>query len=791
MLPPVIRIETLVREGRLQEARRLGEDAVAADPYDEDAARALVDVYIDIEERCIETGVTAYMHEISDRIDQLLSSLGYRAEESRRRHARLRQTTLPGYNELHELEQLSARDGREYEAYIRARRLVADSCIAPELMEIYAVILYRWARVAMIDMVSRPLREAFFDYLALPLARPSRIHSLMLRLAIRGARKYPDFNFTRFFDLWNPRTLRDEDIVDPDRRYSLAAAAFELVIDSSDAYRFPELLERVKASAEVRMAIIREAFDTLVTRQIQAGDSGRAVDLLRLYASSTAIHAADRFHSHLLVSALRVMDGDDMWRFVEFFINWDASLLRDADYLVSGGGKSVPLASRAINRAFAAIKVDPQRHAHLLARFTDAFDCAVAASPHPDCELDVRRRAMLMSWMERGNEAVERMSAMAAMGHRSPAFWLDFADMVPSRETRLGLLALGALQLEDRNTVSDDSDVARLRLTLAQLLHLNGDDDGAATELRLSTAVAEPMARYNAVRSTLSASATPNYNNLLLYHRLAADALAVIYSSVRSVTMTVHSIHDRFIHLVSDTVPPVAVDTILWPLLSAMRPGDAVEVKRNESDVVMARPIDLAPYEALPSLYGIITDRTLIQCGGRAAPVRCDSLPQDEIGSTVKLNIYLDAEHNICGFNVKPASRQSVISLFDSKVTALVGMNGDTALLTAGPEGPDFNIPMTVPQLPGTVCRVSYYSDRQGCAVQIDFRILPADTPCGAIAAVSGRLDLHPDGTGTVRHVMVSGALAATVPRSSYVTATAIYNPVIRAWQALTLTTYT
>ncbi|MDE5635384.1 MAG: hypothetical protein K2I52_03635, partial [Muribaculaceae bacterium] len=317
------------------------------------------------------------------------------------------------------------------------------------------------------------------------------------------------------------------------------------------------------------------------------------------------------------------------------------------------------------------------------------------------------------------------------------------------------------------------------------------DDDSAATELQLSEAVAEPMARYGAIKSTLDPGAAPNYSNLRLYHRLAADALAVIYSSVKSVTMTVLSVGDRSAYLVSDSALPVAVDTVLWPLLSTLRPGDAVEVKRDDTGVVMARPLELAPYASLTALYGIVIGTTLVQCGGRAAPVECDASVPFECGSAVGLNIYLDVESRPRGINLVSAPRHKVLSLFDSVTAAVAVSTGRTSVLTAGPDGPDFTLDGS-PSMPlGAVCRVSYYTDRQGRAIPIDYQQMPSETPCAAVIAVSGRLDIHPDGSSTVRHVTVPEILAGTVPPSTYVTARAIYIPPSRTWQALSITPYT
>lgn len=783
-------IDSLAREGRLQEARRVGEEAVAADPHDDAALSALVGVYLEIESQCISTGVTCYLSEIDKRLDELIASMAD-GEKERRRHERLRLSMLPGYDEMSRLEALSARDGCECEAYEKAHDIFVAGNMLPRFHKIYATIIYRYARVAMTNPSSRPVRALLFEYLGLPVPRPSRVHSLVLRLAVRGARKYPDFNFTRFFDLWNPRTFRDDDIVDPEGKGSLAAAAFELVIDSDYAYEFPSLLDRVKASSARRMSIVREAFVNLISRQIKAGDTVRAIDLLELYARCAALHDADALHSRLLSLALRVMDREEMWRFVGFFINWNASLFRQADFepaVTADGRTTRPLATRAIDRCFAAVKADAGRHSHQLPSLLEAFDRVVALKLDANDELYARRRAMLLSLMERDDEAMDRMSSMASDGTRSAAFWLDFSEIVRSRELKMGLLALGALQHEQSRR--DDPDINMLRLRLARLLHIAGDDDGAATELEITRMAAEPMPLYGAVKSTLAPDATPDYSNEMLYHRLAAEALATIYRRVKSEYFSIIAISDNELTVACSACPPLLLDLRLWPLLSRMMPGANVEVKRTLRGVVMARPCDGKPFAPLAVHYGIVLDDSTVQCADIPEPVRADCLPAPR--RTVRASVYLDSEYKRQIVNAVEVPRSEAREHFRHVTAAIYSVESEMIGLSAGDSGPFFKVAPSVVAIGqiGAIRKLYFYTDRRGVNHVFDSVELPDITECEAVRQVSGRLTINRDGSGKIRDVLISRELIERtgLADNTFAACTAVMTPT--GPRAITLTPY-
>ncbi|MCM1449258.1 MAG: hypothetical protein NC082_02855 [Clostridiales bacterium] len=773
-------IENLAREGKLQEARRAGEEALAADPLDDRVLSALVSVYLEIESMCITNKVTCYLDDIAQRLDQLLAMVND-GEKSRTRHRQLLMKMQPGYEILSDLESLSARDGQEQAAYEAAHKLLLQGKLPPQLYEIYGTIIYRYARVLISQPTSRKVKVLLNEYLSLPLPRPSRLHSLILRLAVRCSRKFPDFKFVRFFALWDPALFRNDDLIHADNsNSSLAATAFELVIDSESPHELPELLGRVKAPPSQLMAIVREAFDNMVIRSIKDGDLQHAIDLLTLYSRHRSLHAPDARHSHLLTLALRIMDNDEMWRFVQFFVDWNPAYFTKSDYLPvsrTDGGSSQPLVHRALNRCFAALKKDVKRHEHLIGRVIEAYDSTMKNAPTPPDELSMRRRAMMLSWLERDNEAIERMCHMARKGQHSPDFWLDFASIVADKSCKAGLLAIALLECEN----SDDSrDIANIRLSLAQLLHHQGNDDGAITELEACRQVAEPMARYGAIKSTISPNAKPNYSNELLYHHLAAEALALIYNNVPTETMSAISHIDNIILLGSSDQPTVMVDTVIWPIARNIAPGDNLQIKREGTQLVMVNPIPgTRPYQAMHHRYGIITDNDKIQCTGRPEPVEADG-PTPPHGTTVSAALYLDAEYRFRATNIRQAPRSEALDRFDHMIAAVYSATDEKTLLSGGVNGPwlEVNPNLCNDNRLGAIHRATFYLDSRGRSHVIAIVPLPDETPCEAIISQSGRLEVN-DGQATVRDITVPSHILANsnIPSMTMVNCKTVASP--------------
>lgn len=766
-------IERLARKGQLQEARRAGEEAVAADPTDDGALAALVNVYLLIERQCIETGVTGYLDEIGARLDELVPMLGDGGKAAAR-HARNRLMLCPGFARMQELEVLSARDGHEEEAYTLARAIYDGGGMDRRLHEMYATIIYRYARVAMSGDSSRPVRALLLDYLALVVPRPSRIHSLMLRLAVRVARKFADFGFTRFFELWNPATFRPEDFgPDDDGKGSLAAIAVEIILDSDYAFELPRLMPMFGVAPEVVLATVREAYGRLIARQVRQGDVQRAVTLIELYGRHHAIHGADRHHNIILRQAIKTMRDDYTRHFVQFFIEWfDDSLATP---------ENVELLNDAIDRAFVIVKGDKERYEHLIGRLVEIYDAVAALSPGGESEVSVRRRALLMRWLEQDNEAVRRMSVMAAQpgGARSVSFWLDFADVVNDSAVRTGILALGVLRLGllDGREVSEEAAILMRRLKACMPV--------ADSNARLA---AEPVAPYGAV-NMYAAGDVAMYE--MTYHRLAAEALAVIYEDINSVIMSVTGMDNRLVTVAHASRTPVVIDTLEWPTLRDARPGDNVEVKCCNGRVVMARMADGERFKALKRVPGIVTDRGGLILVRQRAVSKMPPLPAP--GAAVSALIYLDAREQPAVYRFDPASRDDVVSMFAEAVVTVYERSGLTARFSAGPElfhgevsGDD-----VASLLPGDRITVRYHIGHDREVIVLGWRQADARARSEASRSVSGKLIVEESGDGRVRDVSVGHDLiaGAGVADGMYVACEAHHVPP-SSWRAHAVSAY-
>lgn len=660
-----------------------------------------------------------------------------------------------------------------------------------------AARIYRQAVALTGGESSRPVRALLLEYLTMVVPRPSDLHSQYLRLAVTVARTYPDFNFVRFFDMWGPQFLRPEDFTSPAGDNSLASEALELVIMSPEVSELPHLLSLLNCPVARRMSLMRECFDSIVTKMVEEKDYARAVDLLEQYAVHPALHGADVAHTHLLSLALKAMDGNERSRFVPFFSRWSLATMEPDDFVPAVGHDGLshrPLVARAIERCFEILKENPERYHAFMPSLLDNIE---SIPPGTDSEtLRVTRRSMLLEWMNRGDEAKSCMARHAAGRTRDAAFWLEYAAMAPTPAKALSILALGFLSCRDN---LEDSRRADLMLTLAQQLHVNGYEDAAATVIygydrdTHAGMVAEPVARYEAVKMTIDPHAVANYDNEMLYHRLAAEALDDIYYNVPGENMCVTRRDGDLITLSSSTALPVVVDVVLWPAANQLHIGDIVKVKRRDSEILMIRTlVDNIPFSTLQECVGIATDHNALQTALHPNPYPCDrplSIGEFYHGYKVKKfdgTVYVA---NLSRLEAKEAWKH-----FDRATAAVYTSDKDSAGLVT--EEWDAVVPASLLQecvtevaasLPGEVrvgglYKVYYYTDSHRRHVILRAEELPDDFSApGLISEVSGALEKPEDGSAVavVRGAVVSVELldSSSIDYGTYVRCRALCHP--------------
>lgn len=62
--------------------------------------------------------------------------------------------------------------------------------------------IYHYLKANVENMESQEARTLLACYIKMELEKPSLLHSLMLSVALRMAKRFTDFNFARFFDMW-------------------------------------------------------------------------------------------------------------------------------------------------------------------------------------------------------------------------------------------------------------------------------------------------------------------------------------------------------------------------------------------------------------------------------------------------------------------------------------------------------------------------------------------------------------------------------------------------------------
>lgn len=798
---PLLEMEKMRRAGDLAGARRLGEDVCASGNDSPELVRLLLDIYLDIRNECTRSGVTSIIAEIDSRVDELLLECR-QADRQAARYRALKLAELPGYDAIKGFDNLSLSAGHEEEAYNGVRSYMELNPVDPRFHEMVATILFRYLRADYGRMESITARRLLADYLALTVPRPSRLNSLMLRMAVRIARKFPDFNFVKFLCMWNPATMRPEDMP------ALATAALACVIDSPQASEFGRILELLPCRRAMKKEILCSAIRYLVKKAIKENDSSGASDLLSLYAAHESIHEKSAIHSEMLSLALRVMNNEHASRFPEFFVNWDPAFLRPEDFVpvTSRNGDTISsVATRAMSRCFSVIKNDVPRFSHLLPRVMQGFDSIAALFPEQVDELFERRVALMLAWIDCDDSAIDRFSSMARRPEpRSARFWLDFADVVNPRQLKMGIVALGII----RTNKVDDIDISELRLTLAQLLHFEGEDSRASLELKLyidelTAIAAEPSARYGAIAGTVNIETVPNISNELLYHTLAAEALEMIYNRFPRRLMCVLGVDgDRMSVSDGSSSSPVSLSLAKWPVVRRLRPGDNLSVRfDNEGRPVAVLPVDDVPYASLPDHYGCVvaTAPVKVHCAGKYEPILASSETPLANGMTVRLKVYHDEAGRRSGIVIGPVTIEEAAPHFSRLCVAVYERHPDgTALYTVGPDEPGGEIPPEMASNVGDFVPfdIYYYSTADGLRHVIHIADSVDPDECAAIKQVSGPLAVNPDGAFFVRDVAVPRSIPADekIEDMTFVTCTAIYLPSTPSrppvWTALNLHTY-
>ena len=476
-------IYDLRRKGRLEEARQKAEELLRQDNTDQDVWKAYAWTLIDICKREQQQGNIEGARQISDYLSRLRFNTTYDefAETLIKKIQQLRLTVNPFYAQIQEAKELS-QNGDNDRAWAILRQLAVDSHLPKEAHESYGWTIYRHLRDHISILNSVEVRSLLRDYINLKNERPSNLHSQILNFALNYSKQDNKFKLVSFLRLWGPDNLRDSDFDDSHGNDgkpipSLMSRIARVVVNYpiNEVQEFVELLPRRKNEF---IEMMKEHYFWKLYHSTDGDVDTSTWNLFREYLTFFPDAPASLAHSKVLGLAERVMKGNNVWRFYDFFRLWNPEKLRDDDWKEKKGNNGEtykPLAVKSLKKAREAIEALSDKQIGDLQWLIDLYGTAV--KKFPDDDWNIRSKALLHLRAGQLAKAQSIYKDLCLKMGEKYYIWSEFAECWKDTGVKIALLCK-ALSLE-----KNEDFIGKIRLELARQLIKAKKYENAAVEL--------------------------------------------------------------------------------------------------------------------------------------------------------------------------------------------------------------------------------------------------------------------------------------------------------------------
>lgn len=192
------------------------------------------------------------------------------------------------------------------------------------------------------------------EYLKLNNPRPAILHSIILQFAMKYSSKYDGLDIYKFFQIWNPQYLRNED---KEKQYkdgktypSLVEKFIRLLIEKNYNFDVKYLQNTIKDDLLV-IDTIRETYFWKLFNLHKDNKFHKLWSLFDFYANNFSNFEESHWHSEILKLANRFMVEENSWRFFNFFYFWGYRNLRSEDWQDETDGEHTykPLARKSLS----------------------------------------------------------------------------------------------------------------------------------------------------------------------------------------------------------------------------------------------------------------------------------------------------------------------------------------------------------------------------------------------------------------------------------------------------------
>ena len=539
-------VTLLRRAGRLNEAMSIAE----ADLRREQSHwtySALFWVLRDFCRLCIERNQVQSAREYIRRMELIIPNINDSQGYAQDALILLKRQLTPYVAEVQRLSE-NSKNGQEELAYTQICELNRNYTLSPLLHEDFGWIIYRYLRECYETCGSINARKALKTYLELQNKRPSKLHSSVLKIAIRISEKYNDFKFLPFLGYWDLTMFTSDDLqrvltFAPSSNLEddcLAEKCIEQCVKSK--YSLEEINESFRVNSQISQDDIYYAYSRCYFFDINncRDEDNTFFDRIDNYLKEIdGFHVSNDYHSKILTLYLRKLPENKSELAVLTINKWGLGNFRNEDWVRGEKEEKVfpSLIEKVIKRYFQGLKnnsfhnVDPEFEI-LLEKACEKYDN----------EQLKRNLAILLS--AKGDE--ERALAIyksLLLDLNKYYVWKELAEITDDLDLKISAYCKAIVSEPQDDFLGD------IHLSLAKLMIDDGLFPEAKRELKTYADTYQRKGwhineNYNSLISQIPNDVPTAENNNPFYESHMSSAEDFVYSDIDWTTMFIADIYN-------------------------------------------------------------------------------------------------------------------------------------------------------------------------------------------------------------------------------------------------------
>lgn len=531
---------TLLRKsGNLREAYKMAIDDLKEDRNDSWAQMSLFWVLRDICEQLFRSNAINeaknYLKEMSLLLPTMMddSGAGERAYNNLYKHLQ------PNADVISKASELSKNNPSD--AYSNVKNFIGISVdLDSVLHEDLGWIIYRYIKAKISDLSSLEIRMLLRDYMNLKNERPSMLHSQILNFALSFSKNHPDFSFYRFFMLWDPTNLRNEDLrkgyYNGSEIPSLISRICRQIVNSGEEFDIEKLCKKINLTKIEILDLLREPQFWKIMNLHKEGKMHEMFEAFSTYNRKNTSYGSSPWHSEVLKIAERYMSEQESWRFIYFFRDWGYENLMHTDWKEETDDKGntyKPLAVKAAKKCYESLKDIQQKDVKLVTWLDSLYD--IITERYDNDEWILRQRAIIYIWQQQFDAAIRIYKTLLLDMSDKYYIWSELADCIQDDdELKIGLLSKSLLNEKNEEFLGS------IHLSLANLLIKKGLKSEALCELNIYKKYhkSNPV-KYQLLLDQIDKTISSlKHDNKLLYHKYASLAEDFVFSDIEAKEVT-------------------------------------------------------------------------------------------------------------------------------------------------------------------------------------------------------------------------------------------------------------